>query len=212
MAGASRTGTSATAARTSTASPSRSSTSKLKQLCIIGLVRFGLKQVPHRPATPGQKPAICCARSSKADRRGRRRFQFGRQAGRKVRSRRRRHVAGLGIRRLVRYNDGFRTGLIGTPADRRADRRLQERGVNLLLLGFLHPRRRRVLPAPGSCRWSVSSKPISPPAVKLESNSPATASRQLPIASHRKFHSDDPQRSPPINRPDSPTRCAAPTW
>ncbi len=40
---------------------------------------------------------------------------------------------------LVQYNDGFRTGLIGTP-DQIAERILEfkRRGVNLLLLGFLH--------------------------------------------------------------------------
>jgi FMNH2-dependent dimethyl sulfone monooxygenase len=40
---------------------------------------------------------------------------------------------------LVQYNDGFRTGLIGTP-EQIADRILEykRRGVSLLLLGFLH--------------------------------------------------------------------------
>lgn len=40
---------------------------------------------------------------------------------------------------LVQYNDGFRTGLIGTP-EQVAHRALEykRRGVNLLLLGFLH--------------------------------------------------------------------------
>ncbi len=40
---------------------------------------------------------------------------------------------------LVQYNDGFRTGLIGTPEQVAA--RIVEyrrRGVDLLLLGFLH--------------------------------------------------------------------------
>ncbi|WP_037368788.1 dimethylsulfone monooxygenase SfnG [Amycolatopsis orientalis] len=40
---------------------------------------------------------------------------------------------------LVQYNDGFRTGLIGTP-EQIADRAIEykKRGANLLLLGFLH--------------------------------------------------------------------------
>ncbi|WP_328606638.1 dimethyl sulfone monooxygenase SfnG [Amycolatopsis sp. NBC_00345] len=40
---------------------------------------------------------------------------------------------------LVQYNDGFRTGLIGTP-EQIADRAIEykRRGANLLLLGFLH--------------------------------------------------------------------------
>ncbi|MFY0407625.1 dimethylsulfone monooxygenase SfnG [Solicola sp. PLA-1-18] len=40
---------------------------------------------------------------------------------------------------LVQYNDGFRTGLIGTP-EQIAERMLEykRRGANLLLLGFLH--------------------------------------------------------------------------
>jgi FMNH2-dependent dimethyl sulfone monooxygenase len=40
---------------------------------------------------------------------------------------------------LVQYNDGFRTGLIGTP-EQIAERIIEykKRGVNLLLLGFLH--------------------------------------------------------------------------
>ena len=40
---------------------------------------------------------------------------------------------------LVQYNDGFRTGLIGTP-EQVAHRILEykRRGVNLMLLGFLH--------------------------------------------------------------------------
>lgn len=40
---------------------------------------------------------------------------------------------------LVQYNDGFRTGLIGTP-EQIAERIVayKQRGVNLLLLGFLH--------------------------------------------------------------------------
>jgi len=40
---------------------------------------------------------------------------------------------------LVQYNDGFRTGLIGTP-EQIAERIIEfkRRGVNLLLLGFLH--------------------------------------------------------------------------
>lgn len=40
---------------------------------------------------------------------------------------------------LVQYNDGFRTGLIGTP-EQIADRVIEykKRGVNLFLLGFLH--------------------------------------------------------------------------
>jgi FMNH2-dependent dimethyl sulfone monooxygenase len=40
---------------------------------------------------------------------------------------------------LVQYNDGFRTGLIGTP-EQVAERIMvyKQRGVNLLLLGFLH--------------------------------------------------------------------------
>ncbi|MBB4685983.1 dimethylsulfone monooxygenase SfnG [Amycolatopsis jiangsuensis] len=40
---------------------------------------------------------------------------------------------------LVQYNDGFRTGLIGTP-EQIADRVIEykKRGANLLLLGFLH--------------------------------------------------------------------------
>ncbi|MGW7539045.1 dimethylsulfone monooxygenase SfnG [Amycolatopsis sp. NPDC054798] len=40
---------------------------------------------------------------------------------------------------LVQYNDGFRTGLIGTP-EHIADRAIEykKRGANLLLLGFLH--------------------------------------------------------------------------
>ena len=43
------------------------------------------------------------------------------------------------FRDLVQYNDGFRTGLIGTPEQ--IARRMVEyrkRGVDLLLLGFLH--------------------------------------------------------------------------
>lgn len=44
-----------------------------------------------------------------------------------------------GFEDLVQYNDGFRTGLVGTP-DQIAERILEykRRGVNLLLLGFLH--------------------------------------------------------------------------
>ena len=40
---------------------------------------------------------------------------------------------------LVQYNDGFRTGLIGTP-EQIAHRMLEYKrvGVNLFLLGFLH--------------------------------------------------------------------------
>ncbi|GAA1479808.1 dimethyl sulfone monooxygenase SfnG [Gordonia sinesedis] len=40
---------------------------------------------------------------------------------------------------LVQYNDGFRTGLVGTP-EQIAERIIgyKQRGVNLLLLGFLH--------------------------------------------------------------------------
>jgi FMNH2-dependent dimethyl sulfone monooxygenase len=40
---------------------------------------------------------------------------------------------------LVQYNDGFRTGLIGTP-EQIAKRAIEykRRGANLLLLGFLH--------------------------------------------------------------------------
>ena len=40
---------------------------------------------------------------------------------------------------LVQYNDGFRTGLIGTP-EQIAERivALKEMGVNLVLGGFLH--------------------------------------------------------------------------
>jgi FMNH2-dependent dimethyl sulfone monooxygenase len=40
---------------------------------------------------------------------------------------------------LVQYNDGFRTGLIGTP-EQIAHRMLEykKKGVNLFLLGFLH--------------------------------------------------------------------------
>lgn len=40
---------------------------------------------------------------------------------------------------LVQYNDGFRTGLIGTP-EQIAHRIVEykKRGANLLLLGFLH--------------------------------------------------------------------------
>ena len=40
---------------------------------------------------------------------------------------------------LVQYNDGFRTGLIGTP-EQIAERMIEykRRGVNLMLLGFLH--------------------------------------------------------------------------
>ena len=43
------------------------------------------------------------------------------------------------FRDLVQYNDGFRTGLIGTP-EQVAHRMLEfkRRGVNLFLLGFLH--------------------------------------------------------------------------
>jgi FMNH2-dependent dimethyl sulfone monooxygenase len=43
------------------------------------------------------------------------------------------------FRDLVQYNDGFRTGLVGTP-DEVARRILAYRlvGVDLLLLGFLH--------------------------------------------------------------------------
>ena len=39
----------------------------------------------------------------------------------------------------MQYNDGFRTGLIGTP-EQIASRMLEykRRGVNLFLLGFLH--------------------------------------------------------------------------
>ena len=43
------------------------------------------------------------------------------------------------FRDLVQYNDGFRTGLFGTPEQ--IARRMVEyrkRGVDLLLLGFLH--------------------------------------------------------------------------
>ncbi|WP_020496450.1 dimethylsulfone monooxygenase SfnG [Sciscionella marina] len=47
--------------------------------------------------------------------------------------------ADSGFEDLVQYNDGFRTGLIGTP-EQVADRIIEykRRGANLILLGFLH--------------------------------------------------------------------------
>ena len=92
---------------------------------------------------------------------------------------------------LVQYNDGFRTGLIGTP-EQIAERIVayKTRGVNLLLLGFLHYLEDVEYFGTGSCRWSVSSKPISPPAASSNPNSPATASSSTPESRipHRKFH------------------------
>ncbi len=43
------------------------------------------------------------------------------------------------FRDLVQYNDGFRTGLVGTP-EQIAHRMMEfkRRGVDLFLLGFLH--------------------------------------------------------------------------
>ena len=43
------------------------------------------------------------------------------------------------FRDLVQYNDGFRTGLVGTP-EQVAHRMMEfkRRGVDLFLLGFLH--------------------------------------------------------------------------
>ncbi len=62
-------------------------------------------------------------------------------------------MAGLQFEDLVQYNDGFRTGLIGTP-ERIAERIVAYKrlGVDLFLLGFLHYHEeveyfgRRVLP------------------------------------------------------------------
>ncbi|OUD85675.1 Alkanesulfonate monooxygenase [Clavibacter michiganensis subsp. michiganensis] len=68
------------------------------------------------------------------------------------------------FRDLVQYNDGFRTGLIGTPEQ--IARRMVEyrkRGVDLLLLGFLHYSRtssssaRRCCPSCGSSSGRRSS-------------------------------------------------------
>ena len=69
------------------------------------------------------------------------------------------------FRDLVQYNDGFRTGLIGTPeqvARRIVDYKLA--GVDLLLLAFLHVREDVEDSAPGSSRWSAGTRPRSLPA------------------------------------------------
>ena len=60
---------------------------------------------------------------------------------------------------LVQYNDGFRTGLIGTP-EQIADRMLEYKraGVNLFLLGFLHFQEDVSTSAARCSRSSVSSR------------------------------------------------------
>jgi alkanesulfonate monooxygenase SsuD/methylene tetrahydromethanopterin reductase-like flavin-dependent oxidoreductase (luciferase family) len=60
---------------------------------------------------------------------------------------------------LVQYNDGFRTNLIGTP-QQIAERivALKAIGVDLVLTGFLHFRKKSSTSARRCCRWCANSK------------------------------------------------------
>ncbi|MBO0878039.1 MAG: LLM class flavin-dependent oxidoreductase, partial [Pseudonocardia sp.] len=87
----------------------------------------------HRPSVEGFRDAVTQAGQSTSDGKG--------------------MWADSSFSDLVQYNDGFRTGLIGTP-EQVAERivRYKALGVDLMLLGFLHYQEeveyfgRRVLP------------------------------------------------------------------
>jgi FMNH2-dependent dimethyl sulfone monooxygenase len=102
-------------------------------------VRFGLNGFTIARETEGEARAVLREIVEKADVRAVEGFRSAvRQAGAST-SDKKGMWADSEFADLVQYNDGFRTGLIGTP-EQIAERAIEykRRGANLLLLGFLH--------------------------------------------------------------------------